>query len=129
MRKWPAEIDVREQTGSLGKPLVRNLRHGRTICEYRAKRVGDRRFLLFSALCGIAGAFTHLASAALFGLGHAYQGVLGVLQTFTVGLVLAAVAVWRGSIWPCILAHVGIDVFGLFLLRAVAPALREALPA
>ena len=57
-----------------------------------------------------------LVSSALFSAGHGYQGPLGLLQTFAIGVVLASVAAWRGSIWPCILAHAGIDSIGLLAL-------------
>ena len=46
------------------------------------------------ALCGIC-----------FGAGHGYQGALGLMQTTTAGIVLGAVTVWRGSLWPAIGAH------------------------
>jgi membrane protease YdiL (CAAX protease family) len=68
-----------------------------------------------------------LVSAILFGLIHFYQGPLGMAQTFAVGLVLAYVAVARGAIWACIVAHVGIDVFGIFLLRVAGPMLEDFL--
>jgi membrane protease YdiL (CAAX protease family) len=70
-----------------------------------------------------------LISAVLFAAGHAYQGVLGVVQTSVVGLVLGAVAVARGSIWPCIIAHATIDTFGLVALRVLRPALERMLHA
>jgi membrane protease YdiL (CAAX protease family) len=58
-----------------------------------------------------------------FGAGHGYQGVLGVMQTTTAGMVLGAVTVWRGSLWPAIGAHLAIDAFGLLVIKAVARAL------
>src|SRR5262249_2761170 len=68
-------------------------------------------------------------TTACFGLGHFYQGVLGVLQTTVVGLVLAIVAIWRRSIWACIIAHIGIDTFGLVVLKLIVPELMKALQA
>jgi membrane protease YdiL (CAAX protease family) len=64
-----------------------------------------------------------LISAVLFAAGHGYQGTLGLVQTFAVGLVLGALAIARGSIWPTIVAHVSIDTFGLFALHVLRPAL------
>jgi CAAX protease family protein len=58
-----------------------------------------------------------------FGAGHGYQGVLGLMQTTTAGLVLGAVTVWRGSLWPAIGAHLAIDTFGLLVIKAVARTL------
>lgn len=64
-----------------------------------------------------------LVSSAVFGAGHAYQGTLGVIQTFTMGAVLALVAVRCGAIWPCMVAHAIIDTIGLFVLHGLEPAL------
>lgn len=58
-----------------------------------------------------------------FGAGHGYQGALGFLQTTTAGIVLGALAVWRGSVWPAIGAHLAIDAFGLVAIKVVARAL------
>lgn len=70
-----------------------------------------------------------LISSVLFGAGHYYQGLLGVMQTTVVGLVLGIVAVRRRSIWACIIAHIGIDTLGLFLLKIIWPMVQEYLPA
>lgn len=68
-----------------------------------------------------------LISSVLFGAGHYYQGLLGMMQTTVVGLVLGIAAVRRRSIWACIIAHIGIDTLGLFLLKIVAPFVMEYL--
>lgn len=67
--------------------------------------------------------FPHLAlagavmiSALIFGLGHAYQGVVGVLATAVLGGALAVVYVATGSLLVPILTHILLD------LRAVATA-------
>jgi membrane protease YdiL (CAAX protease family) len=70
-----------------------------------------------------------IVSAFLFAAGHAYQGPLGLVQTSVVGVVLGAFAVARSSIWPCIVAHVTIDTFGLVALRVLRPALERILHA
>lgn len=64
-------------------------------------------------------------SSLLFAAGHGYQGMLGVAQTFAIGVVFGVVAAWRGSVWPCVLAHAGIDAIGLLAL----PLLKEQLGA
>jgi membrane protease YdiL (CAAX protease family) len=71
-----------------------------------------RRDALAVVLCGLC-----------FGAGHGYQGVLGLMQTTTAGIVLGALAVWRASVWPAIGAHLAIDTFGLLVIKAVARAL------
>jgi membrane protease YdiL (CAAX protease family) len=53
-----------------------------------------------------------LASSVLFGLGHAYQGAAGVLKTTVVGIVMAALYLYCGSLWPSIVLHTAIDVLG-----------------
>jgi membrane protease YdiL (CAAX protease family) len=50
------------------------------------------------------------AQAILFALAHADQGAAGVVRAAAYGLVFGAVAVMRRSLWPGIVAHVGIDV-------------------
>lgn len=68
-------------------------------------------------------------SSLLFGLGHSYQGVAGMLQTCAVGTVLCVLAVIRGEIWSCIAAHAAIDIFGLFALKVLRPWTQKALEA
>ena len=58
-------------------------------------------------------------SAVLFGAGHGYQGLLGLLQTTVAGLVLGALVVWRRSLWPAIGAHLAIDAFSLVMLQVL----------
>ena len=53
-----------------------------------------------------------IASSVLFGIGHAYQGAAGVLKTTTVGMVMAALYVYSGSLWPSIVLHTALDVQG-----------------
>jgi membrane protease YdiL (CAAX protease family) len=85
---------------------------------------------LFSRSGGGWSAFLAVVVSSVgFGLGHAYQGLLGVMQTTVVGLVLGIVALRRRNIWACIVAHIGIDIFGMFLLKILGPAIRELLQA
>ena len=65
-------------------------------------------------------------SGLLFGAGHGYQGLLGLVQTSSVGVVLGGLTVWRKSLWPAIVAHLAIDTFGLVLLKVLKPMLEEA---
>jgi len=50
-----------------------------------------------------------LTSAAFAAL-HSYQGVLGIVRTGVVGVILGAVFLHTGSLWPPIIAHVVIDL-------------------
>jgi membrane protease YdiL (CAAX protease family) len=90
---------------------------------FRGFLLGRLRVLFKSPLPAV------VLSAILFAAGHVYQGALGVVQTSVVGLILGALAVARGSIWPCIVAHITIDTFGLFALHVLRPALERVLHA
>jgi len=57
-------------------------------------------------------------SSLLFGLGHAYQGAFGVIQTTIVGAVLAAAVLRYGTLWPAIIAHALVNAVSLWLLSA-----------
>jgi membrane protease YdiL (CAAX protease family) len=68
-----------------------------------------------------------LASAALFSLGHIYQGQRGLIATFIVGILFSSVRAWTGSLFPSLLAHFVADwTAGLMapsrLRRALASA-------
>lgn len=65
-----------------------------------------------------------LLTALLFGLGHGYQGPLGVLQTSLAGLVMGALVLWRKSLWPAIGAHLIVDLFGLLAIQALKTFLK-----
>ena len=58
-------------------------------------------------------------SSAIFGIGHAYQGGKGVLQTFLLGAFLAGVYLVSGSIYPCMLIHALMDLHsGHLMMKA-----------
>ncbi|WP_437578280.1 CPBP family intramembrane glutamic endopeptidase [Sorangium sp. So ce887] len=58
-------------------------------------------------------------SSALFAAGHFYQSMLGVVQTFAIGLVLGTLAVRRNNVWPCVVAHSIINLIGMIALRSI----------
>ena len=51
-----------------------------------------------------------VGSAALFSLGHIYQGRHGAVSTFVVGLIFSASLVWTGSLLPSFVAHFVADI-------------------
>lgn len=55
-------------------------------------------------------------SSIAFGLGHAYQGRIGMVGTAITGLLYAALFLASGSLVPCMLAHFMQDMFGAALL-------------
>jgi len=69
-----------------------------------------RGFLLQYLLPGYGGWTSVALTALVFGLGHAYQGVGGVLKTGMFGLVMAGVVVLGGSIWPAVILHGAVDI-------------------
>lgn len=46
-----------------------------------------------------------IVSSVVFGVGHLYQGVIGVLVTTVLGLALGALTLHHRSIWPSVIAH------------------------
>jgi len=61
-----------------------------------------------------------MASSVMFGLGHAYQGWLGVAQTTLIGVVLAWYTIRWGTLWPAIVAHATLDLTSLAFIRYAA---------
>ncbi|MDZ7670563.1 MAG: type II CAAX endopeptidase family protein [Gammaproteobacteria bacterium] len=61
-----------------------------------------------------------LVSSLLFGLGHLYQGWIGVGQTTLIGIVLALVVIRWGTLWPAIIAHALLDVSSILFMEAAA---------
>jgi len=51
-----------------------------------------------------------VVSSIIFGLGHSYQGVGGMVRVFLIGLAFGLFYVLTGSIWLPILAHAIFDV-------------------
>lgn len=60
--------------------------------------------------------------AVLFGLGHAYQGMRGILLTGLVGAFLTAVVFVTGSLVPAMLIHALMDLNAGDLARRAMPA-------
>ena len=48
-------------------------------------------------------------SSILFGLGHIYQGVRGIVPTTVFGLVAALLYLGAGALWPAVLLHAAVD--------------------
>ena len=51
-----------------------------------------------------------IVSSILFGVAHSYQGLKGIPQTGLVGLALALLYVYTGSLWAPIILHAAIDI-------------------
>ena len=78
------------------------------------------RGLLFAVLAEPLGMWPALVlSSAIFGLGHAYQGVEGIGKTALVGLGMALLAVGTGSLFLPMLLHAVVDLTsGVMLAKA-----------
>lgn len=78
-----------------------------------------RGFLVWFLAAWLDGIGAVVASAVIFGLGHAYQGIGGILRTAGLGLVFGGVYLLCANLWPLIVAHAAIDLFGGSVARAV----------
>jgi membrane protease YdiL (CAAX protease family) len=69
------------------------------------------RGLLLATLVPLVGTWPAVAiSSLIFGIGHAYQGISGIAKTGLVGLVLALLTVFSGSLFIAIVLHAVIDL-------------------
>lgn len=76
-----------------------------------------RGFLLNRCRIALGGMWAPiLLSSFLFGLGHIYQGGVGVIQTTLFGIVLAALTLRWGTLWPAIFAHAALNTFSVVML-------------
>lgn len=87
------------------------------------------RGLLFATLVPLVGTWPAVGiSSLIFGLGHAYQGISGIVKTGMVGLTLALLTVFSGSLFAAIVLHAVIDLAsGRIMGRALrVPPLQTA---
>ncbi len=61
----------------------------------------------------------------IFLVAHAYQGLSGMLRILPITILLTAVFLIGGSLWPAILIHIAVDA-GAGLLVAIVDAHRES---
>ena len=79
-----------------------------------------RGFLLQRSRLLIAGIWGPvLLSSLLFGLGHGYQGWIGIAQTALVGIILARATLYWGTLWPAIIAHAVLNTVALSILQTL----------
>jgi len=85
-----------------------------------------RGFLMsrFSAMFGgttFAWIIAAFLQAALFGVGHAYQGIGGIIVTGSVGLAFGLLYLLaRRNLWPLIIGHGLINTYGITVLHLIA---------
>ena len=71
--------------------------------------------LLLYAVTGQA-TLAFVLAVVIFGLGHAYQGLWGIVMTGLVGLMLGLVYLYSGNLWLAIGIHAGIDLWSLIIM-------------
>jgi membrane protease YdiL (CAAX protease family) len=131
----PAALDTANQYARV-EFLVPHARRERTIwplvclaiavieeCVYRGLFV-----LYAAALTGIDPWWLVLPVSVLFGLGHRYQGWLGVVGTAGLGLAFGIVTVGTHSLWPAIVLHAAFDVRLMYVKRPESPRSPDAPP-
>jgi membrane protease YdiL (CAAX protease family) len=58
-----------------------------------------------------------ILTSLIFGVLHSYQGLIGVIRTGILGLLMGAVFLQTGSLWPPIIAHTLIDLMAGLVLK------------
>jgi len=58
-----------------------------------------------------------LAQALVFGIAHGYQGLSATITIVVLGAQFAALALWRRSLRPGMIAHAWADIFGGLIAR------------
>ena len=69
-----------------------------------------------------------LLTNVAFGLGHAYQGRVGILKTSLVGFVMSGIVLATGSLVPAMLLHAIVDLGGGVTAQALLAPAREPAP-
>lgn len=71
--------------------------------------------LLLASVTGSA-VLAFALSVLLFGLGHAYQGLWGIVTTTILGAMLGFIYLYTGQIFAVIAIHAGIDLWSLVVV-------------
>ena len=84
---------------------------GLSLCAGFGEELAYRGYAIPAVIVAGGSAPVALAlTSAAFAVLHSYQGVLGVARTAVVGVIMGAVFLHTGSLWPLIVAHVVIDL-------------------
>jgi hypothetical protein len=117
--------DVRDKMGELGHLAPQTPGEDRlfvlvSITAGVCEEVLYRGFLL-AVLTPVTGIWAAVAlTSVIFGLAHAYQGGVGIGKTALVGLVMALLTVFSGSLFIAILLHAIVDLTsGRMMGRAI----------
>jgi len=108
---------IKEQLGELSN-LAPQTRHEDRLFDMVSITAGVceeilYRGLLLATLMSLVGVWPAVAvSSLIFGLGHAYQGIAGIVKTGFIGLALAWLTVSSGSLFIAIVLHTVLDLTG-----------------
>jgi membrane protease YdiL (CAAX protease family) len=81
------------------------------------------RGVLLAVLISVSGTWPAVVvSSFVFGMGHLYQGGTGLLKTSFVGLAMALLVVFSGSLLPAMILHIVVDITSGRLLGAAVTA-------
>jgi membrane protease YdiL (CAAX protease family) len=95
-----------------------------------SEEVAYRGYAL-ATLAAVSGAgWAAVSTSVVFGMLHAYQGWLGVMRTAALGGLLAWGFLASGTLWPSLIAHVGLDLLlGIVLAdRLMVPGTGNGVP-
>lgn len=113
-----------EQSGGLGYFDLRSRREA-VVFQSMAVTAGITEEIIFRGFVLLTLALmlplwaAALASAVIFILFHAYQGVAGMARIVPITVVLTGLVVFGGVLWPAILIHIVVDVVGGIVLWGV----------
>lgn len=110
----PGEISLLVPTDPFGKVIWVLVSFTAGFCEevaYRGYLMTRLRLLLKSKTWVVP----TIISAVMFGVGHMYQGVPGLIVISVYGVLFSILYIRTGRLWPCIIAHTFQDLGALFL--------------
>ena len=88
-----------------------------SLCAGVGEELAYRAYAVLAISAVVGSAWVALALACVpFGLVHVYQGPVGVVRTYILGLVLGASYLATGSLWPAMVAHTALDLLGGLVL-------------
>lgn len=98
-------------------PREKGLFAALSLCAGLGEELAYRGYAISAVLVAGGSAAVALAlTSVAFAVLHSYQGVLGIVRTGVVGVIMGAVFLHTGSVWPAVGAHVLIDLAVGFVL-------------
>ena len=84
-----------------------------SLCAGVGEELAYRAYAVLAISAVVGSAWLALALACVpFGLVHVYQGPVGLVRTYILGLVLGASYLATGSLWPAMVVHTALDLLG-----------------